>query len=196
MLRTAARQARAWQRAGLPPIGVAVNLSARQFRRKGVAKTVGAVLRDAGLEPRLFELEITESIVMHHTEAAIETLEALERDGRRARDRRLRHRLFEPRLPAGAFRCTSSRSTARSCTTSTPTPPTPPSSRRSSRSPAALGLSVVAEGVESEAQLAALRGFGVQAFQGFYFSQALPPEEFERLVSSASSARLRSSPPA
>ena len=195
VLRTAAHQARAWQRAGLPPISVAVNLSARQFRRKGVAKTVAAVLRDAGLEPRLFELEITESIVMHHTEAAIETLEALSAMGvglaiddfgtgysslaylRRFPLQKLKiDRAFVHDVDANAADATIVKAIVALA--------------------GGLGLGVVAEGVESEAQLAALRGFGVQAYQGFYFSQALPPEDFERLVSSASSARLRSSPPA
>jgi len=191
----AARQARAWQLAGLPPISVAVNLSARQFRRKGIAKTVAAVLHDAGLEPRLFELEITESTVMHHTEAAIETLEALNAMGvglaiddfgtgysslaylRRFPLQKLKiDRAFVRDIDSNRADATIVKSIVALAD--------------------GLGLSVVAEGVETDAQLARLGGFGVQAFQGFYYSKALPPAEFERLVSSASNVRLRSSPPA
>ncbi|HKI63505.1 MAG TPA: EAL domain-containing protein [Burkholderiales bacterium] len=188
VMRSAARQARAWQLAGLPPISVAVNFSARQFRRKGVARTVGAVLRDAGLEPRLFEIEITESIVMHHTEAAIETLDALSAMGvglaiddfgtgysslaylRRFPLRKLKiDRAFVHDVDAGGADATIVKAIVALA--------------------GGLGLGVVAEGVESEAQLAALKGFGVQAYQGFYFSQALPPEDFERLLRESATAR-------
>ena len=188
VLRTAARQARAWHLAGLPPISVAVNLSARQFRRKGITRTVGAVLRDAGLEPRLLELEITESIVMHHTEAAIETLQALSAMGvglaiddfgtgysslaylKRFPLQKLKiDRAFVHDVDANAADATIVKAIVALA--------------------GGLGLSVVAEGVESEAQLAALNGFGVQAYQGFYFSQALPPADFERLLRESATAR-------
>ena len=52
-----------------------------------------------------------------------------------------------------------------------------------------LGLNTVAEGVETDAQLARVSGFGVRTFQGFYFSRALPPDEFERLLREGASSR-------
>ena len=65
VLREACRQNREWQRQGLPPMPMAVNLSAIQFNRRNMADTISAVLAETGLEPRWLELEFTESAVMH-----------------------------------------------------------------------------------------------------------------------------------
>ena len=65
VLREACRQNREWQRQGLPPIPMAVNLSAIQFNRRNMADTISAILAETGLEPRWLELEFTESAVMH-----------------------------------------------------------------------------------------------------------------------------------
>jgi len=51
VLQTACKQNRAWQVAGLPPIRIAVNLSARQFQQQNLAKTIARVLAETGLEP-------------------------------------------------------------------------------------------------------------------------------------------------
>ncbi|HEY0588516.1 MAG TPA: EAL domain-containing protein [Pseudoduganella sp.] len=77
ILHTACAQNRAWQTAGMPPIRVAVNLSARQFRQEGLHQVVQRVLRETGLEPKYLELELTESLLMEDVEAAIATLSAL-----------------------------------------------------------------------------------------------------------------------
>jgi EAL domain-containing protein (putative c-di-GMP-specific phosphodiesterase class I) len=54
----------AWQRAGLPPLRMAVNLSARQLRQPDLAARVAGALRESGLPPHLLELELTESMLM------------------------------------------------------------------------------------------------------------------------------------
>jgi EAL domain-containing protein (putative c-di-GMP-specific phosphodiesterase class I) len=64
VLHTACAQMKRWHRQGLPPMSMSVNLSSRQFRQDGLAKTVRAALDDAGLDPRLLELELTESVLM------------------------------------------------------------------------------------------------------------------------------------
>jgi diguanylate cyclase len=64
VLRTACAQAMAWQRAGLPPLRMAVNLSARQLRQPDLAARVAGALRESGLPPHLLELELTESMLM------------------------------------------------------------------------------------------------------------------------------------
>ncbi|MFZ2198859.1 MAG: EAL domain-containing protein, partial [Thermodesulfovibrionales bacterium] len=70
MLRSACAQSRAWQQAGLPPVCVSVNLSAKQFRQPDLAETVSAVLREFDIKPQYLDLEITENIAMHDIESS------------------------------------------------------------------------------------------------------------------------------
>jgi diguanylate cyclase (GGDEF)-like protein len=77
VLREACRQARAWIEQGLKPGVVSVNLSARQFRQEGLVRLVSRVLEETGVEPRHLEIELTESMVMHNVDAAIATLQGL-----------------------------------------------------------------------------------------------------------------------
>jgi diguanylate cyclase (GGDEF)-like protein len=77
VLREACRQARAWLDEGLKPGCISVNLSARQFRQEGLVRLVSRVLEETGLDPRYLEMELTESMVMHNVEAAIATLQGL-----------------------------------------------------------------------------------------------------------------------
>ncbi|MEO7726961.1 MAG: EAL domain-containing protein [Burkholderiales bacterium] len=81
VLRTACAEAQGWAVKGLPPISVAVNLSARQFARDDLATAVMRVLRETGLDPRMLELEITESTVMHNAERAAAVLQQLKQLG-------------------------------------------------------------------------------------------------------------------
>src|SRR6266852_666310 len=74
VLRSACDQARAWQKDGCAPIAVSVNLSMRQFRQEALANAIDDALRRSGLEPRLLEMELTESLIMHDTEVAIRIL--------------------------------------------------------------------------------------------------------------------------
>jgi len=73
-LRSACLQNRDWQRAGLGPLRVAVNLSARQFAEPGLVQTVRQVLEETGLAPGSLEIELTESMMMADVETAIETM--------------------------------------------------------------------------------------------------------------------------
>jgi diguanylate cyclase (GGDEF)-like protein len=77
VLREACRQARAWLDQGLKPGVVSVNLSARQFRQEGLVRLASRVLEETGLDPRHLEMELTESTVMHNVDAAIATLQGL-----------------------------------------------------------------------------------------------------------------------
>src|SRR6266849_5410075 len=74
VLERACAQARSWQKDGRAPIGVSVNLSMRQFRQEALASAVDDALRESRLDPRLLEMELTESLIMHDTEAAIRIL--------------------------------------------------------------------------------------------------------------------------
>jgi len=73
----ACRQNVAWQKEGLEPGIVSVNLSARQFRQQGLVRVVSRILGATGLDPSWLEVELTESMVMHNAEAAIAILQGL-----------------------------------------------------------------------------------------------------------------------
>ncbi|MFN2309036.1 MAG: putative bifunctional diguanylate cyclase/phosphodiesterase, partial [Gammaproteobacteria bacterium] len=77
VLRTACQQARAWQDAGLPPVRVAINLSAVQFRHRNLLETITQALAESRLDPHWLEVELTESLIMKDVRATIDTLQAL-----------------------------------------------------------------------------------------------------------------------
>ncbi|MCC2956442.1 EAL domain-containing protein [Massilia sp. IC2-477] len=77
VLRTACRQARLWQRQAQRTLRMAVNLSAKQFKDENLSQMVHSALLDAGLEPRLLELELTEGTLMDDARATLATLEQL-----------------------------------------------------------------------------------------------------------------------
>ncbi len=81
VMREACRQARQWQDEGLPPVAVAVNVSALEFRQRDMAREVAQVLQETGLEPRWLHIELTESTLMHTSGQVHETLLALKQLG-------------------------------------------------------------------------------------------------------------------
>lgn len=81
VLVNACREMQRWINAGLPPLRIAVNVSARQLRRRDFCETVAGALAESGLDPELLELEITESAVMENPHEAIDILERLGRMG-------------------------------------------------------------------------------------------------------------------
>ena len=78
VLREACRQNKAWQDAGLPPITVSVNVSARQFMEKNLVARVVSALKDSGLDAKYLELEVTESLIMQDVELAVATMKDLQ----------------------------------------------------------------------------------------------------------------------
>ena len=81
IIRSACLQARAWQRPGLPPVRVAVNLSPRQFAERGLAGMIAGELAAASLAAPLLEVEITESLLMSDVDRAVDTLHELNQLG-------------------------------------------------------------------------------------------------------------------
>lgn len=77
VMREACRQLKEWQDQGQAAVPVAVNLSALEFRQRDVASEIAAVLRETGLAPRYLEIELTESVLLHQTGEALDTLNAL-----------------------------------------------------------------------------------------------------------------------
>lgn len=181
VLRTACAQNKAWQKAGFPPVYVSVNLSVRQFQQQNLADTVIRVLADTGLDPKYLQLEITEDIAMHHEERVIPKLRNLKNLGvhiaiddfgtgysslsclkkfpvhKLKIDQTFIHNLTEDACDSAIT--SSIISMAHS-----------------------LGLQVVAEGVETEAQLAFLRDGWCNEVQGYLFSSPLPAKAFERFL--------------
>ena len=80
-MRNACLQNKAWQDAGIPPITVSVNVSARQFKDGKLIEQVGQVLQESGMEACYLELEVTESVIMHDIPKAIETMQQLQAMG-------------------------------------------------------------------------------------------------------------------
>lgn len=78
VLKKACTQNVTWQRLGLNPISISVNISVSQFRQRQLVDTVDLILKETGMNPRLLELEITESTAMHHVEFTIDTLQRLQ----------------------------------------------------------------------------------------------------------------------
>jgi diguanylate cyclase (GGDEF)-like protein len=181
VLREACRQAREWQVAGLPFLRVAVNLSPMQFRQPGFLAVIRAALDDHDLEPRFLEIEVTESTVMNHAEGSIETLEELSRMGVIVAiddfGTGYSSMSYLRRFPIDKLKI--DRSFIRDMASSADDA----SIVRAIISLAhSLRLKVVAEGVETTAQLEQLRALGCDQYQGFFMSPAVPAGEIAALL--------------
>jgi len=177
----ACRQLVRWQARGLSGLRMSVNLSTRQLRYAGFTESVAAIVSETGIESSLLELEITESSVMERPAEAIEVLKSLKASGVSIAiddfgtgysslsylklfplDRLKIDRSFVSDIETDANDAaivTAAVSLAHN-----------------------LGLRVVAEGVETETQIATLRKLGCDELQGFYFSKPLPADEAEAFI--------------
>ena len=181
VLREACRQGRAWQQAGLLPIRIAVNVAASQFIGGDLVATVSRALADAGLEPRYLEVELTESAVMSDPEESIKILEQLSEMGVLVSvddfGTGYSSMSYLRRFPIDQLkidRSFLSEMTARSDDASIVGAIVSLAHN--------LRLKVVAEGVETVAQLDLLKTLGCDQYQGYQFSPALPAAEFEALM--------------
>ena len=181
VIHTACAQNKAWQDAGLPPLRVAVNVSARQFRDKALADEVVAALHSTGLQAQHLELELTESMMMQDADEAVATVQRLKKVGvglsiddfgtgysslaylklfpidyLKIDQSFVRDMLGDPTVAAIV------------------------------RSVISLGHSldfrIIAEGVETEGQLAYLQRYQCDEAQGYYLSKPIMPEEFAALL--------------
>jgi len=181
VIRTACEQARAWQEEGLP-VRVAVNLSAQQLRRQDFTASVSRALWATGLDPSLLELEITEGILMEQAEVSGFKLEHLKSD------KGLQVSIddfgtgysslaYLKRFPLDLLKID------RSFVRDTAEDPDDAAIVSAIISLAhSLRLKVLAEGVETEEQLAYLREQGCDRMQGFLFSKPVPADAFLRLL--------------
>ena len=192
ILREACRQARAWLDAGLPLASMAVNISAMQFRNENFLQGVFATLEETGLDPKFLELELTESVLMKHAESTEVILKTL-----RARGVQLAVDDFGTgysslsylrRFAIDALKI--DQSFVRQITT-TPSETTIVTAVISmGRS---LNLRVVAEGVETQEELAFLQAHQCDQAQGYYFSRPVAAPQFADLLATQS-ARSALSP--
>jgi diguanylate cyclase (GGDEF)-like protein len=183
VLRSACAQNRAWQNAGLPPVTVSVNLSARQFRQEDLAKWVARVLGETGLEGRHLEMELTESLVMHDAEAAIQTLQRLKSLGvQLAVDdfgTGYSSLSYLTSLPIDCLKI--DQSFVRNITADGGNGGAV-LARAIISLGHSLGLRVLAEGVETGAQAEFLHGHGCDEVQGFHYCKPVAAQEFAALL--------------
>jgi EAL domain-containing protein (putative c-di-GMP-specific phosphodiesterase class I)/PleD family two-component response regulator len=177
----ACRTCRQWQDAGLPPMRMAVNLSARQFHETDVRDLVRRALDSSGLEPQWLELEVTESVVLLNAETIIRVMRDLNALGvSQALDdfgTGYSSLSYLQRLPVKRIKID------RSFVSNITSNPSDAAIVRAIIGMAhSLGLTVVAEGVETEGQLGYLRGLSCEQMQGYYFSPALPAADFATLL--------------
>ena len=186
VLRTACAQSKAWRDEGLPCTRIAVNLSARQFQQRDLAERVAQVLKETGLGPCGLQLEITESVAIQDVDYTVLMLGQLKEMGIEIAidDFGTGHSALSylRRFPIDAVKI--DRSFVRDLT----------SSSNDSEIAAAvidmshrLKLDVIAEGVETEEQLAFLRQRRCDEMQGYLFSRPVPAAEFATIMRQARS---------
>ncbi|MGA9665206.1 MAG: EAL domain-containing protein [Gallionella sp.] len=181
VLRTACAQAKAWQDMGIKPCRVAVNLSAVQFHRQDLCEVVRQILKETGLEAKFLELEVTESIIMKDVERAVQTLRQLKALGVKLAvdDFGTGHSSLSYIKRFGADVLKIDRSFINDLTTD---PDDAMITRTIIDLAHNLRMQVVAEGVESEKQLAFLLRNNCDEIQGYYYSKPLPVEDCTALL--------------
>ncbi len=192
VLNEATTQCAAWSKAGLGNLRIGVNLSARQLNGSPLIRLVEKALTHSGLPPALLELELTESLMMSNIDLTLETLQTLKTMGVQVAvddfgtgyssfaylrrlpiaclkiDRQFINDLSEPGAHDTAIITNTLIALAHN-----------------------LKLRVIAEGVETEAQLRLLQQQGCDEIQGFFFSRPLSADEFVRLLQNHNPAAWR-----
>jgi diguanylate cyclase (GGDEF)-like protein/PAS domain S-box-containing protein len=181
VLSQACAQAKMWHDAGLPDLVMSVNLSARQLRQPDIVASVAAALNGSGLPAEYLKLELTESMIMGQGEQAVALMQELKQlgvhlsiddfgTGYSSLAYLKRFPIDELKIDQGFVR------------------DIPDDSNDMEIAAAIIGmargmhLTVIAEGVESEAQRAFLMQQGCHGFQGYLFSRPVPAAEFAQLL--------------
>lgn len=181
VLKAACTQMREWQDAGLPAVRVAVNLSARHFRQPGLVATVARILQETRLEPKYLELEITEGTIMLNVERTITVLHELKALGVELSvadfGTGYSSLSYLKRFPVNTLKID------RSFVNDVTTDPEDASLAKAIIAMAhSLHLRVIAEGVETEGQLAFLTKNSCDEIQGYFFSRPLPANECAKFL--------------
>ncbi|WP_461517103.1 EAL domain-containing protein [Porticoccus sp.] len=181
VLKTACAQSVEWQAAGLPPTPLAVNLSARQLFNYDLVNMVGQTLSASGLDPRYLELELTETMLMEHRETAIEAIAQLRKLGIAISmddfGTGYSSLTYLKHLPIDNLKLD------KTFIDHVATIPTDGEIvKKVIEMGHVLGLTIVAEGVETAEQVAFLHAHDCDQIQGFFFSRPLPADEFATLL--------------
>ncbi len=181
VLREACLQNVAWQKQDLPPLCIAVNLSARQFYDEGLLADVESIIRATGMDPHLLEFEITEGLLIGDVEKTLRILTGLKSLGIRIAidDFGTGYSTLATlqRFPLDTIKI--DRSLIRDMTGTDNDMALADAVIAMGRS---LSLTVVAQGVETREQAEFLRAHACDEIQGFYFNKPLPAEQFTQLL--------------
>ena len=181
VLRTACAQMRSWHRAGHSDLHIGVNLSARQFQQHDLTSMIERILDETGLPARSLDIEITESTAMHNAEMSLGIMTRLKQMGVRLSiddfGTGYSSLSYLKRFPIDTVKIDQNfvRDLAHSANDGEIISAVISMAR-------ALKLHVVAEGVETEAQLEFLRRQRCETIQGFLYSRPLPAEDFEAIL--------------
>jgi diguanylate cyclase (GGDEF)-like protein/PAS domain S-box-containing protein len=181
VLRTAVKQMKDWIDSGLPPMVMAVNLSAVQFRQPNLPELVAHILEEAQLSPEHLELELTEAVAMDDPQTAISVMDKLFDRGIRmsiddfgtgysSLSYLKRFKVYKLKIDQSFVRDISDDPEDKAIVTAI------------INLASSLGMHTIAEGVETASQLAFLRLQGCDEVQGYYFSKPLTAEEFDAFM--------------
>lgn len=181
VVRTVCNQIKEWHRQGLVLHPISINLSARQFQQQDLDSIIGKTLKITGIDPRLLEFELTESVLMKEAEMAANALQNLKAFGVQISmddfGTGYSSLAYLKRFPLDVLKI--DRTFIRDVTSDPDDATIAVAMIKLAHS---LGLKVVAEGVETRAQLDFLRENGCDEMQGYYFSQPLPLESASRAL--------------
>jgi diguanylate cyclase (GGDEF)-like protein len=182
VINTACRQAREWSQAGVQPVPISINVSPRQFARREITQVLGNAIRDNSIDPALIKVEITESSIVQDVKKTLSALREFKALGVRiAIDdfgtgfSSLTHL---KRFPIDELKI--DQSFVRDITNDPDDAAIAQAVIALARS---MNLTVIAEGVETDAQIAFLRENHCDHMQGFYFGQPCTADEMARLLS-------------
>ncbi len=182
VIEEALSQLRLWLDQGLVPVPIAVNLSAKQFRRRNLDQLIHRQLAEHGVAPQLLELEITESCLMDDPQDAVRQLQALREAGFTISvddfGTGYSSLAYLTRLPISTLKVDQSFVNA-----ALGEPASAAIVRMVIDMSRTLGLNVVAEGIETDAHVAFLRLHGCEQGQGFLFGKPMPSAEISARLS-------------
>jgi diguanylate cyclase (GGDEF)-like protein len=181
VLRKAAQQQKAWRNSGLPPFPISINLSSLHFRQPNLVNQIRSIVYENGGDPRYFELELTEGVLMTDASSTVTTLKQLKESGfRLAIDdfgTGYSSLAYLQRFPIDTLKI--DRAFVKDLKLGKVDSPIIRAIIGMGR---ALKLHILAEGVETQDQLLFLRTQGCHTYQGYLCSKPAPPDQFTQLL--------------